>query len=132
LPAPQSPSKQAPLGDETAVTVTINPEARVSAILTGTIPPPPHCGAPLILPVRIVNKGFVTSQLQTRLVADSPAGIALYFDAAPLLGAAMETRELRIVPVSQASADVTIAFYALDDTTTAQSGNSVHLLIRCR
>jgi hypothetical protein len=114
------------------MTVTINPEARVSAKLTGPVPPPPHCGAPLILPVRIVNKGFVTSRLQTRLVADSPAGIALYFDAAHLRGTATETRELRIVPVSQASADVTIAFYTLDDTTAGQSGNSVHLLVRCR
>lgn len=112
--------------------VTINPEARVRAVLTGAIPPPPHCGTPLILPVRIENEGFVTSRLQARLIADPPVGIALYLDAAPLRGAATENRELRIVPVSQASADVTIAFYALDDTTSAQSGNSVHLLVRCR
>src|SRR5258708_4177784 len=44
------------------ISITINPEARVSVTLGGALPPPVACGKPVALPVKIINQGFVASR----------------------------------------------------------------------
>src|ERR1700737_915091 len=57
-----------------SITVTINPEARVSVIRDGKPPAPVKCGSVFEVPVKIVNRGFLTSSLQATLIDPAPSG----------------------------------------------------------
>src|ERR1700735_3424370 len=65
--------------NDAPIKITINPEARVSVALAGQLPPPAPCGIATDLPVKIVNQGFVTAQLEAELVDNAPAGVTLDF-----------------------------------------------------
>src|ERR1700722_5196960 len=64
LPPPTTSESVAP------IQIIINPEARVSVSLTGNWPPPEPCGKPLVVPIQVINQGFVTATLEARIVDD--------------------------------------------------------------
>jgi hypothetical protein len=114
------------------LTITINPEARVSVKRTGELPPAAACGRALEVPVAIVNQGRITAGLEATLVDSVPAGVTLEFAADPLQGTADESRLLRLTLTSEPVVDVTIAFRAKHDKPDLGGRDRVHLLVRCR
>jgi hypothetical protein len=119
------------LPNDPPIKITINPEARVSVALAGQLPPPAPCGIATDLPVKIVNQGFVTAQLQAELVDNAPAGVTLDFHPAPLKGLPEELRALRIVLVQPGPTDLTIAFKAHNEIPDLVDRDRVHFLISC-
>ena len=119
------------LPNDPPIKITINPEARVSVALAGQLPPPAPCGIATDLPVKIVNQGFVTAQLQAELVDNAPAGVTLDFHPAPLKGLPEELRALRIVLVQPGPTDLTIAFKAHNEIPDLGDRDRVHFLISC-
>ncbi len=117
--------------DDPPIKITINPEARVSVALAGELPSPAPCGVATDLPVKIVNQGFVTAQLEAELVGNAPAGVTLDFHPAPLKGLPEEMRALRIVLAQPGSTDLTIAFKAHNEIPDLGGRDRVHFLINC-
>ena len=113
------------------LTITINPEARVSVALGGALPPPVHCGTPAALAIKIVNQGFVLSRLEAAFVGDPPEGALLDFQPAPLTGAPQELRILRITLSEPALTDLTISFKARNEAPDLGGRDRVHFLMRC-
>ena len=113
------------------IKITINPEARVRVALAGELPPPTPCGIATDLPVKIVNQGFVTAQLEAELVDNAPAGVTLDFHPAPLKGLPQELRALRIVMAQPGPVDLTIAFRAHNETADLGGRDRVHFLMSC-
>jgi hypothetical protein len=113
------------------IKITINPEARVSVTLAGELPPPAPCGIATDLPVKIVNQGFVTAQLEAELVDNAPAGVTLDFHPAPLKGLPEELRALRIVLAQPGPTDLTIAFKAHNEIADLGGRDRVHFLMSC-
>src|SRR2546430_11195875 len=98
--------------NEPPIKITINLEARVSVVLSGALPRPVPCGIAADLPVKVVNKGFITSRLEAEFVGDVPAGVSLDFHPAPLKGVREEFRRLSITLIKPDPTDLTIAFRA--------------------
>ena len=114
------------------ITLTINPEARVSVAMTGPIPPAVPCGSALELPVRVVNQGFVTAPLEATLVGNVPADVAVNLDAEPLKGVAEEVRVLRVTSRKPGQTDLTVAFRARNEIPDIGGRDRVHFLVECR
>jgi hypothetical protein len=114
------------------IVVTVNPEARVSSVLTGSWPPRIACGKPVELPVKILNQAFLTARLEARLVGQLPAGVALEFDRRPLSGAPEELRTLRIALPIAAAVDLTVAFRAPAEIPDLGGRDRVHFVLRCQ
>jgi len=114
-----------------SIELTINPEVRVSATFVGPLPPPVRCGTPAELTVKIINHGFVTSQLEAELVNSPPAYVALEFHPEPLKGIAEELRELRITLTKPLETDLTIAFRTKNGIPDLGGRDRVHFLIQC-
>jgi hypothetical protein len=113
------------------IKITINPEERVSVALAGQLPPPAPCGIGTDLPVKIVNQGFVTAQLEAALVDNVPAGVTLDFHPAPLKGLPEELRAVRIVLAQPGPTDLTIAFKAHNEIADLGGRDRVHFLMSC-
>lgn len=121
-------------GDEASdapIKITINPESRVSVALGGELPPPGLCGTATELRVDIVNRGFVTAQLEASLVGDVQ-GTTLDFRPKPLVGQPEEFRTLRITLTKPGSTDLTVSFKAHGASTDLGGRDRVHFLMRCR
>lgn len=119
-----------PRGGE-LIRITINPEARVSVTMNGEMPASVPCGTAVDLPVRIVNHGFVTAQLEAQWVGEAPRGARLEFDSGPLSGMGQELRNLRIYLPQPGPTDLTIVFKARDDVPDLGGRSRVHFLISC-
>lgn len=113
------------------IKITINPEARVSVGLAGTLPPPVLCGTTTDLPLRIVNQGFVTASVEASLVGDAPAGVTLYFRPEPLRGVPEELRKLHITLTKPGLTDLTIAFRAHNEIPDLGGRDRIHFLMHC-
>jgi hypothetical protein len=116
---------------EPPIKITINPEARVSVTLSGTLPRPVLCGTANDLAVEIVNQGFITSRLEAALVGDVPAGASLDFHPAPLKGVPEERRNLRITLMKPNPTDLTIAFKAHNEIPDIGGRDRIHFVMRC-
>ena len=114
------------------IKITINPEARVSVVLVGALPPPAPCGTASDLAVRIVNQGFVTARLEAELVGDAPADVALDFHPEPLTGAPEELRQLHITLMKPGTRDLTVAFKTHNEIPDLGGRDRVHFLMRCQ
>lgn len=114
------------------ITITINPEARVSVSLAGLWPAPATCGTPVDVPVRIVSEGFVTTRLEAKLVGEIPPGVRLEFRPEPLKGIPEETRSLRLTLASPGQVDLTISFRAHNDIPDLGGRDRIHVLMHCR
>jgi hypothetical protein len=113
------------------IKITINPEARVSVTLGGPLPPPVACGNPTTLSVKIVNQGFVTSQLEAEFVGEAPAGVRVDFHPAPLKGIPEELRELHITLTTPGPTDLSLAFRAHNEIPDLGGRDRIHFLMRC-
>lgn len=113
------------------ITITINPEARVSATLVAAVPSAFHCGTPLALSVEIINQGFVTGELQAELMDHPPVGATIAFAPEPLSGATEEMRTLRIVLTELGLRDLTVAFRLRDGSPDLGGRNRIHFLAQC-
>jgi len=114
------------------IVVTINPEARVSAVIGAPLPAPQICGSPLALNIKVINQGFVTAPLRAAIAGDHHMQVTLVTDDAKLSGAREENRLLALTAQGSAPVDVTIAF-SIDDTIGDLAGRDrVHLLIHCQ
>jgi hypothetical protein len=120
-----------PLSDGPPITITINPEARVSAALGGALPAPTQCGSANTLSLKIVNQGFVTAKLEAQFAGDAPAGATLTFQPEPLKGVPEELRSLRITLTQPGPTDVTIAFRAHNALPDIGGRDRVHFLLHC-
>lgn len=113
------------------IVVTINPEARVSAVLGKPLPPAPLCGSGMDLDVQVLNNGFVTAPLRAEALGDERLKVALQIDKDKLSGEPEDLRTLHLLPMRPDPVDVTIAF-SIDDTIGDLVGRDrVHLLLRC-
>jgi cell division septation protein DedD len=117
--------------NDAPIKITINPEARVRVALAGELPSPAPCGIATDLPVKIVNQGFVTAQLEAELVDNAPTGVTLDFHPAPLKGLPEEMRSLRIVVAQPGPVDLTIAFKAHNEVADLGGRDRSHFLMRC-
>lgn len=113
------------------ITISINPEARVSVTLGGALPGPVACGRPAVLAVKIVNQGFVTSRLEAELVGDKPEGAALDFRPEPLKAIQKEVRELNVTLTKPGPTDLTIAFRAHNEIPDLGGRDRIHFLMHC-
>jgi hypothetical protein len=117
---------------EAPIEITINPEARISAVLVAGLRPPVACGTAADLPVKVVNNAFVTARLEARWVGDVPPGVTLDFQPEPLTGAPEETRTLRLTLTKAGMTDLTIAFKAHNQIPDLGGRDRVHVLMRCQ
>jgi hypothetical protein len=117
--------------NEAPIKITINPEARVSAVLAGMLPRPVPCGTAAEFSLKIVNQGFVTSRLEAEFVGDVPEGVSLDFRPAPLKGVGEEFRNLRITLTNPDPTDLTIAFKAHNELPDLGGRDRVHFVMRC-
>ena len=117
--------------DDPPIKITINPEARVSVVLAGALPSPAPCGKAADWPVKIVNQGFVTSQLEAEIVGDVPPGVTFDFHPAPLKGVPEELRVLHLTLTKPGVIDVTLAFRAHNEIPDLGGRDRVHFLLRC-
>ena len=122
-------NKTAP--QEAPLQITINPEARVSVALTGTLPRPVPCGSAADFSVKILNQGFITSPLEAEFVGDTPAGVKLDFHPAPLKGVREEFRHLRITLRRPGPTDLTITFKAHNGVPDLGGRDRVHFVMHC-
>jgi hypothetical protein len=113
------------------ITITLNPEARVSVVMSGALPGPVRCGVPAQLAVRIVNQGHFTLRLEAKLVGDPPAAAQIDFHPEPLAGAAQEWRKLHVTLRQPGTSDLTIAFKARREAPDLGGRDRVHFLMRC-
>lgn len=116
--------------DGAHITVTINPEARVSAVSNIPAPRVP-CGEPAPLTVSVINEGFVTSPLQASVVGSGAGHVVLVFETSRLKGTARENREMKLRTIGSNPADVTIAFSISQEIGDLGGRDRVHLLVRC-
>lgn len=124
------PSRLAP-GEEPRIEVTVNPEARVSAVMAGVLPPL-SCGRPNDLAVNIVNQGYVTAELHAAVVGDVPDGVVVHLQPERLTGRTQEHRRLEITVLDPAPVDVTVAFSARGIGGDLGGRDRVHLLLQCQ
>jgi hypothetical protein len=116
---------------EAPIQITINPEARVSVVLAGSLPQPVPCGAAADFSVKILNQGFITSRLEAELIGDSPAGVNLDFHPEPLKGIREEMRHLHITLTRPDPADLTIAFKAHNEVPDLGGRDRIHFVMHC-
>jgi hypothetical protein len=112
--------------------ITINPEARVSVVMAGPLPPSKPCAMGVDMPVTIRNQGFVTARLEAQLVGSVPPGTVLDFHPQPLTGAPQETRTLHLALATPGTADLTISFRAHNEMPDIGGRDRVHFLMRCQ
>jgi hypothetical protein len=120
-----------PAAAEPPITITLNPEARVSVARVGALPPPVRCGTPTELAIKIVNQGNFTLRLEARLVADPPPDVTLYFQPDPLTGGPQELRKLHLTLSKPGTHDLTVAFKARHEAPDLGGRDRVHFLMRC-
>ncbi len=125
------PTMEAVSPDEPPIKITINPEARVSVVMTGVLPAPTPCGKAVDFPVKIVNQGFVTSRLEAELVGHVPPGVTLDFHPAPLKGVPKEFRMLHVTLTRRGVVDLTVAFKSHNEIPDFDGRDRVHFLVRC-
>ena len=113
------------------IKITINPEARVSAMLWGVLPLPVTCGTPADLQIKIINQGFVTAKLEAKLAEDNSEGVTLDFHPEPLRGVPEEFRVLRLTLRKPGPTDVTISFTTRNNAPDLGGRDRIHLLLRC-
>ena len=123
-PEPSSPN-------DPPIKITINPEARVSVSLGGTLPPPAECGKSAEIPVKIINQGFVTAPVVATLVDAASNDVLIEFYRAPLLGVPEERRVLRVTVTKPGLVDLTVSFRARNDTPDLRGRDRIHFLLTC-
>lgn len=112
------------------ITITINPEGRISVILTRNQETAPRCGSSLLFPVRILNQAFLTAPLEASLI-DAPTDTRVDFSSERLTGAVEEDRQLRLTLERPGLTDITISFHLHNDIQASASRDRIHFLAHC-
>jgi hypothetical protein len=112
------------------IAVTVNPEARVSAVLGDARPRQVKCGNPLPLDVRVFNQGGITAPLNVRLVG-APEYVSIHLEGPSLSGQPEENRTLHVILLRPGATDITIAFSITGDDGDLADRDRVHVLVRC-
>ncbi len=113
------------------IVVTINPEARVSAVLDAPLPASGTCGSATALKVKVINQGFVTAPLRASIVGDGVKHVVVQMDDTKLSGEPQESRTLHLIPLRSDAVDVTIAFSIDKNIGDLGGRDRVHFLVRC-
>ncbi|MEZ2346066.1 hypothetical protein [Terriglobus sp. RCC_193] len=118
--------------DTAPITITINPESRVSVVLSGRLPDPTPCGVLTIIPIKIINQSFSTLQLEASLIDDSSfSNITIDFHPASLKGIPEESRSLGIKLSHPGPIDVTLSFGARYVAHDLGGRDRIHFMMRC-
>ena len=125
----QIPMERAP-SSGSQIVVTINPEARVNAVIGDALPRPNRCNTPMPLAVKVFNQGGITAPLRAHLV-DAPQYITIHMDGSPLSGQPEEKRLLHVILSRPEATDITIAFSVAGDEGDLVDRDRVHVLVRC-
>jgi len=120
-----------PPPDDAQIVVTINPEARVSAVLGASLPSPSACGDATELKVKIINQGKITAPLRARLVDGGARIGALHMNAEKLSGQPEDSRLLHLMKLGPGPVDMTVAFSIDNNIGDLGGRDRVHLLVRC-
>jgi hypothetical protein len=113
------------------ITLTINPEARLSATVIGTVPATIPCARPITLPISVINQAFVTASLEA-VVVDGDDTVTLDFTPDRLTGASRENRNLHLIVSTTELVDITLAFKIQGDVPDLGGRDRIHFLMRCR
>jgi hypothetical protein len=125
-------SKAAGARVEAPIEIKINPEARVSVSITGPLPPSVPCGTAAVIPIEILNQGFVTSRLEAEIIGDPPSGAILAFNPEPLKGVTEEMRSIHITLARPGPTDLTISFRSHNEIPDLGRRDRIHLLMHCQ
>jgi hypothetical protein len=117
--------------DDAQIVITINPEARVSAVLGAPLPSPGACGTTTDLNVHVINQGFVTAAFRATVAGGDSGDVAISLDGPKLTGNHDEVRRLHITVFRSEVRDVAIAFSVQGNFGEATSDGSVHFIFRC-
>lgn len=118
--------------DTAPITITINPESRVSVVLSGPLPAPTQCGVPTAIPVKIINQSFSTLRLEASLIGDSPSSeVAIDFHPRPLDGAPEESRSLSVRLSHPGPVDITLSFGARHVAHDLGGRDQIHFMMDC-
>jgi len=113
------------------ISITINPESRVSVALVGPLPPSAQCGTAIGLSVKIINQDFVTALLEAELVGDTPRSVTIDFRPEPLKGLPEEFRRLYVTLTQPGPADITVSFRARHGARDLGGRDRIHFLMHC-
>lgn len=113
------------------ITITINPESRVSATVSRPFPSV-QCGSLTNIPIGIINQSFSTLRLEASLVGDSPSSeVAIDFHPEPLKGTPKESLSLGIMLSRPGPVDITISFGARRVAHDLGGRDRIHFMMRC-
>ena len=110
--------------------VTINPEARVNVDRTDVSVDTLRPGDWTIIPVAVVNEGYVTGPLQLRW--SIVPGVEIDASDTELTGAPVQDAQFRIRLTEPHDADLTLRFWALGALGGLANKNTTSLYLRCR
>jgi len=114
------------------ITITINPESRVSATVSGPFPASVQCGSLTNIPIGIMNQSFSTLRLEASLVGDSPSsGVTIDFHPESLKGTPEESLSLGIMLSRPGPVDITISFGARRVAHDLGGRDRIHFMMRC-
>lgn len=113
------------------IVLTINPEARVSAVMAAPLQAPGACGSPTELKIKVINQGFITAPLRASIVGDDTSRVSLHMDGAKLSGKTDDFRTLHLIPLGPDPVDVTIAFSIDKNIGDLGGRDRVHFVVRC-
>lgn len=110
------------------IAVTINPEARVSAMLTGAALGEPMRDDWHKIDIAILNEGFVTGPLA--IEAEPASGVLFDLPVHELTGQRRQDGAFFVCLTTVSVADVTLTFRALSAIGGLANHNTIHLLLR--
>lgn len=120
----------APLPANAVFVVTINPEARVNVDRTSVRVEALRSGDWAIIPVAIVNEGYVTGPLQMRWSV--VPGVDIDAPDTELTGTSSQDTQFRVRLAEPNDADLTLRFWALGALGGLANKNTTSLYIRYR
>src|SRR5262245_34493650 len=110
------------------IVVTINAEARVSAVARAPLPAPAPCGSPTRLAVQVINHRFITAPLRAVIAGDAARLVTIHMDGSKLTGRSEESRNLGLIPSGHDPVDLTIAFSIDNNIGDLGGRNRVHFI----
>jgi hypothetical protein len=115
---------------EGGIVVTINPEARVSAVRIGRSLRLTNIETSILVPVLIINKGRVTAPLRAILLRPERDLVDVSMVSQALSGAPNEKRELEIRLAVSGPLDVAIAFEISPEGGDLAGRDRIHVYVR--
>lgn len=112
------------------ITVTINPEVRVSAAISRASLPELSEGDRLMVPITIVNQAFATLELEAVLLEPRSSDVRLEFPVERLTGRAREQRVMTLTVGGSGPVDVTVGFRLVSEKPDLGGRDRIHFLVQ--